>query len=294
LRLDARTWDRRVLTSQKNEYFYRGFHRLRKADYGNYIRPLDLKPIHYTLNVFRFWSDLITSKWVSSGVDYAVRGLSDSDEDQMRARAGYKIARHADEKLFTRAATVLDSKRCQFEGNLFWRVYYDPQAGARVKLPVTQAAEVPLGEDAYYCAECGHAEEGGGERWEMTGAPQCPNCGTGAVLKSEAPTVPVETVVGEQDAVSGEPALERVSVYNIKFNAGAGLEASSYVIVEELRDAEELRQVYGDLRMAEESATTTALSARESLERGAGKGDGEESERKRVKFTRGKSSPVVT
>ena len=90
-RQDESAWDRRALISQKNELFYRGYQRVQKAMYGNYWRILDEKPVYITLNSFRLWSDLITSKWVASNYDYEVYGQPEGERQIGRASCRERV-----------------------------------------------------------------------------------------------------------------------------------------------------------------------------------------------------------
>jgi hypothetical protein len=157
-RLYQQTWDRKVLIAQKNELFYRGFQRLRKADYDNYWRVLDENPLHYTLNVFRFWSDLITSKWVASNPDYDIRPSQEYDSRSAGgAMYGETVIKHYERKFFTQTENIRQSKRAQNEGNLIWYFYYDPGAKVKARMPVVEDRSVQFGEDTGYCPQCGYA-----------------------------------------------------------------------------------------------------------------------------------------
>src|SRR5215472_6449275 len=152
------TWDRKVLIAQKNELYYRGFQRLKRADYDNYWRILDDNPLAYTLNVFRFWSDLITSKWVASNPDYDIQSGKPYDS-RIRSGADYAdtVIEYYERKFFTQTENIRQSKRAQNEGNLYWYFYYDPNAKAKAQQPVLNQTKVQLGQDGAMCQTCGYA-----------------------------------------------------------------------------------------------------------------------------------------
>lgn len=168
---ETQEWLNRILGSQANELFYRGFQKLRKAELGNTWRVIDPKPVHYTLNEFQFWINVNTAKWLASRVGFRVTGLPDDEPDiEQAARKLEQIARYYDERYWDRTRTALASKGVQFTAYLIAYVYYNPNAGVKSYLPVVERVKIKMGNDAYRCGNCGYVGEIAGSE-ESAGEP---------------------------------------------------------------------------------------------------------------------------
>lgn len=193
------TWDAKALDAQANELFYRGYQRLRRATYGAYWRPLEQKPVHYTINSFRFWSDLITSKWLASTTDYEIAVANETIEAASGGRVAEKIADHYAGKFYTQVFRTLESKRAQFEGNFARYVYYNPKLPVKARVPIVEEAQMQLAPGAGLCGACGYS----GTEDEFT--PQMP------VSSSPAPEMAPEEPM-EGPGPDGTPAHEAAEV----------------------------------------------------------------------------------
>lgn len=202
---DRETWDAKALDGQANELFYRGFQRLRRATYGAYWRPLEQKPVHYTINTFRFWSDLITSKWVASTTDYDIATASDTIEAASGARVAERIADYYGDRFYTQIFRILESKRAQFEGNFARYVYYNPNLPTKARIPVVEEVELQLGTGAGLCGACGYSgEEAEFYPQEQEIAPEMAD--TSALIG------PGGAETGEEPEMQGAPVVEEAEM----------------------------------------------------------------------------------
>lgn len=157
---ESEEWGQRIMKSQKNEWYFRGYQKGRKADLGWDWRPIDPKPIHYTLNEFQFWINVGVAKAIASRIEFRFKGLSDLEDEQMAANKLRVITEHFDGVQWTRTETVRAWKGLMFTGYMVAHVYYDPDAEAgKAYRPVTDRRPVKLGNDVYRCAACGHVGE---------------------------------------------------------------------------------------------------------------------------------------
>lgn len=200
------TWDAKALDAQANELFYQGYQRLRRATYGAYWRPLEQKPVHYTINSFRFWSDLITSKWLASTTDYDIATANDTIEAASGGRVAEKIADHYAGKFYTQIFRTLEAKRAQFEGNFARYVYYNPHLPVKARVPVVEEVEMQLGTGAGLCGECGYSgEESEFFPQEGDGAAVLPD--SGAIQGPESAEMPG---LGEGEPIEGPEPDETI------------------------------------------------------------------------------------
>lgn len=265
----SEVFDQKALVASKNEFFYRGFFRLRKATYGNYWRPLDPKPVHVSINVFRFWVDMIVKYWVASNADFDVLGSSDDDRQVAAAKKGERIADYYGKKFHNQIDRIVESKRGQFEGNLARYVYYDPNAPVKARRPVVESQEISLAEPAAHCADCGM----GGAQQEFSGLnadtgqqeTSCPFCGSGNVIPVTAPTISMPAVTGYEEVNAGDLRLQNPSIYNLRYDAALGLELSPWLIWEEWYDKDVIDALWPDLKKKAEEPTDTQARAKDVL-----------------------------
>ena len=204
-------WVKRIMASQKNEFYYRGYQRLRKADLSNTWTPLDPKPVHFILNEFQFWVNVNVAKWIASRVDYRFSGLGDTPDQEMASAKLRNIASSYDSKYWTRSRIIDASKGAQFTANLVAYVYYDPEAEAgKAYRPVTDRRPVKLGNDAYRCVDCGTVGE-----LEQDAEPVCANCGSASLDVMAVPEVEMEIQTGQEEYKTGDVCCDLISLYNI-------------------------------------------------------------------------------
>lgn len=255
-------WVKRVMASQKNELYYRGYQRLRKADLSNTWRVDDPKPVHFILNEFQFWVNVNVAKWIASRVDYRFSGMGDTPDQEMAASKLRNISSHYDGKYWTRTKVIDASKQSQFTGNLIGYVYYDPEAEAgKAYRPVTDRRPIKLGKDAYRCADCGSVGE-----IEQDAQPQCASCGSSSLDVMAVPEVEMEIETGKEEYHSGDVCCDLISLYNIRWNARLGLEKSPIVLWEEEHDKDDLEATYEGLEIPQAKTDDVGLRAKAQLE----------------------------
>lgn len=267
--LKTEVWDNKALTASKNEFFYRGFFRLRKADYGNYWRPLNPKPVHVSINVFRFWIDMIVKYWVASNADFDVLGSSDDDKQVAAAKKAERIVDFYGTKFHTTIDRIVESKRGQFEGNLARYVYFDPSAPVKARRPIVENQEISLAEPAAYCADCGM----GGTQQEFSGLnadtgqaeTACPYCGSVNVIPIAGASSSMPAVTGFEEVNAGDLRLQNPSIYNLRYDAALGLELSPWLLWVEWYDKDVIDAIYPDLKKSTEEPTDTQLRAKDAL-----------------------------
>lgn len=305
---ETQEWINRILSSQANELFYRGYQRLRRADLTNTWRIDDPKPVHYTLNEFQFWVNVNVSKWVSSKVDPRVSGLPNDDEDaELQAQKLEDIVRYYDNRFWDRTRTIAASKAAQFTGYLVAYVFYNAQAKAKAVRPVTERVRLKLGADSYRCADCGYvgeldpgakvagpesapvpategaedpafSEEAAQPALPMP-APVCEACGSDMLAVTEVPEEEFEVVTGEEEYETGDIDYRLISLYNVRWNAALGLAGSSLVLWEEDHEKEALEATYPGLQLPDTKAPNTGLDAKAILEH-AGRDDRQRNSRR--------------
>ncbi len=259
---ETKEWVNRRMASQKNEYFYRGYHRLRKADLSNTYEPLPGKPVHFTFNEFQFWVNVNVAKWIASRVDYRFKGLGDTPDQEMAASKLRNIASSYDNKYWNRSKVIDASKAAQFTAYLVAYVYYDPEAEAgKAYRPVTDRKPVKLGNDAYRCTDCGAVGE-----LEAGAEPVCVNCQSPSLAVTSVPEVEMEIQTGQEEYHTGDVCCDLISLYNITWNAGLGLEKSPIVLWEEEHDKDDLEATYEGLEIPQAKTDDVGLRAKAQLE----------------------------
>jgi len=156
---NSEEWRIRRKAAQKNEFFYRGYQRLRPADLTNTWIPEDPKPIHYTYNEFQFWANTNKASWLAAKSEFRFAGKSDTADSQLVAGKLRVIADHYNDKLYDRTATGKCSMRMQFEGALVAFIFYDQQAKSAAYRPVTDRIAPNFGPQVYRCADCNFVGE---------------------------------------------------------------------------------------------------------------------------------------
>lgn len=258
----SEAWQNRLSASQRNELYYQGFQRLRRADLSYNWRPLEPKPIHYILNEFQFWVNVNVYKWNSSRVDYRVSGMGEQNEDaEAVARKVEWIATYYDDRDWTRTEVIRAAKEAQFTGYLVAYTYYDKNYLPRqVFLPVTERLEEKMGEDVYRCADCG-----------MVGTQSPCLCGSNRQAVTESPMISGEVATGTKAIQQGDVRHRLISLYNIVWKARLGLKDSNTVLWEEEYDTEELEACWPDLEIASSNSDDPGIKAISNIESG-GKG----------------------
>lgn len=259
---ETEEWIKRRKASQKNEYFYRGYQRLRQADLSNTWVPLDPKPVHFILNEFQFWVNVNVAKWIASRVDYRFKGLGDTPDQEMAAAKLRNIASSYDAKYWNRSRVIDASKTGQFTGSLVAYVYYDPEAEAgKAYRPVTDRRPVRLGNDAYRCVDCGMVGE-----LESGAQPICAQCQSPQLDVMAVPEVEMEIQTGQEEYHTGDVCCDLISLYNITWNASLGLEKSPIVLWEEEHDKADLEATYEGLEIPQAKTDDVGLRAKAQLE----------------------------
>jgi len=255
-------WVKRRMSSQKNEFYYRGYQRLRKADLTNTWRVDDPKPVHFTLNEFQFWVNVNVAKWIASRVDYRFSGLGETPDQEMAASKLRNIASSYDGKYWVRTNVIDASKSGQFNGSLIAYVYYDPEAEAgKAYRPVTDRRPVKLGNDAYRCTDCGMVGE-----LEKDAEQTCANCGSQNLDVMQVPEVEMEIETGQEAYHTGDVKCDLISIYNITWNARLGLEKSPIILWEEEHDKDDLEATYEGLEIPQARTDDVGLRAKAQLE----------------------------
>lgn len=250
------------MASQKNEYYYRGYQRLRKADLSNTYKPLPGKPIHFTFNEFQFWCNVNVAKWIASRVGYRFSGLGDTPDQEMAAQKLRNIASSYDDKFWKRSKVIDASKACQFTAYLVAYVYYDPEAEAgKAYRPVTDRRPVKLGDDAYRCADCGTVGE-----LEATAQPICVGCQSPNLAITSVPEVEMEVETGKEEYHTGDICFDLISIYNIRWDASLGLEKSPVVLWEEEHNKDDLEATYEGMEVPNAKTDDVGLRAKAQLE----------------------------
>jgi hypothetical protein len=266
-------WVKRIMASQKNEYYYRGYQRLRKADLSNTWVPLDPKPVHFTFNEFQFWCNVNVAKWIASRVDYRFKGLGDTPDQEMAAAKLRNIASSYDGKFWNRSRTIDASKGAQFTGHLIAYVYYDPEAEAgKAYRPVTDRKPVKLGADAYRCTDCGNVGE-----LDADTVPICEACGSTSLDVIAVPEVEMEIQTGQEEYKTGDVCCDLIPLYNVRWNAKLGLEKSPIVLWEEEHDKDDLEATYEGLEIPQAKTDDVGLRAKAQLEHVNEKDSGQKS-----------------
>jgi len=259
---ETEEWIKRIMASQKNEFYYRGYQRLRKADLSNTWRVDDPKPVHFILNEFQFWTNVNVAKWIASRVDYRFSGLGDTPDQEMAAAKLRNIAASYDARYWNRSQVINASKAAQFTGSLVAYVFYDPEAEAgKAYRPVTDRRPVKLGNDAYRCADCGGVGE-----LEPGAEPVCANCQSPNLDVIAVPEVEMEVQTGQEEYETGDVCCELISLYNIRWNAKLGLENSPVVLWEEEHDKDDLEATYEGLEIPQSKNDDVGLRAKAQLE----------------------------
>jgi hypothetical protein len=282
---ESQEWVNRRLFSQRNELYFRGFQKLRRADLSNTWRVIDPKPVHFTLNEFQFWVNVNAAKWNVAKVDYNISGIPEDSEDaEQQAQKLRAIARYYDDRLWTRTLTIKASKAAQFTAYLVAYTYFNPQAGVCAYRPVVERLAHKLGPDAFRCADCNNAGEmpDGWEGQAAAGyAALCPQCGSSRLDVVKVPTVEKNVQTGEEAYDAGDVETRLLSIYNITWDAGLGLENSSAVLWEEDHDMSDLEAAYPGLKLPADKAESVGLSVKRNLQHA-----GREESRKRGTLSR--------
>lgn len=255
-------WVKRIMASQKNEFYYRGYQKLRKADLSNTWVPISPKPVHFTFNEFQFWVNVNVSKWTASRGDYQFTGLGETPDQEMAASKLRNIASHYDDKYWKRSSVIDASKAAQFTAYLIGYVYYDPEAEAgKAYRPVTDRKPVKLGNDAYRCVDCGYTGE-----LEPGADPVCQHCGSPNLDVIEVPEVEMEIQTGQEEYKTGDVCCDLLSLYNVRWNAKLGLEKSPVVLWEEEHDKDDLEATYEGIEIPQAKTDDVGLRAKAQLE----------------------------
>lgn len=261
---ETEEWVKRMMASQKNELYYKGYQRLRKADLSNTWTPLPGKPVHFTFNEFQFWVNVKVSQWIASRVDYRFKGLGGTPDQEMAASKLRNIASSYDDKYWKRSKVIDASKGAQFTAYLIAYVYYDPEAEAgKAYRPVTDRRPVKLGNDAYRCTnpECGMVGE-----LESGAEPICANCQSPQLDVMAVPEVEMEIETGKEAYHTGDVCCDLISLYNIRWNAKLGLEKSPIVLWEEEHDKADLEATYEGMEIPQAKTDDVGLRAKAQLE----------------------------
>lgn len=266
-------WRKRRLSSQANELFFRGYQKLRPADLTNTWRVIDPKPVHFTLNEFQFWVVVNEAKWAASKVDFAISGIPEDDEDaEQQANKLRNIARYYNDRFWTRTVVLKASKQAQFTGYLIAFTYFNPQAGVRAYKPIVERMSIKLGPDAFRCADCGAQGEmppDWQEQAQMGNPALCsnPECRSQALDVTEVPTEEFEVPTGEEPYDAGDVETRLLSIYNVTWDAGLGLERSPIVLWEEDHDKEDIEAAFPGYELSGDRSTTdTGLQIKQNLE----------------------------
>lgn len=264
-------WRKRRLSSQANELFFRGYQKLRPADLTNTWRIIDPKPVHFTLNEFQFWVVVNEAKWAASKVDFAISGIPEDDEDaESQAHKIRNIARYYNDRFWTRTVTIKASKQAQFTGYLIAYTYFNPQAGVKAYRPVVERMSVKMGPDAFRCADCGEQGEMPPDWQEQAqqGNPAlCPGCGSQSLDVTEVPTEEFDVQTGEEPYDAGDVETRLLSIYNVTWDAGLGIERSPIVLWEEDHDKDDIEAAYPGFNLSGDRSTTdTGLLIKQNLE----------------------------
>lgn len=264
---ETETWRSRILASQKNELYYQGYQKLRKATYTNTWRWDDQKPIHYTQNEFQFWTHVNVAKWLASRADYRIFGLDDGEDCQAAANKLEVIANYYDDRDWTRTDVEQAAKMAMATGHVIAYVYYDANYKPRqTAVPVTERVTEKIGDDAYRCADCDNVGTGQAE--------VCEACGSMRISKTNAPEIEYEKVVGQQTVNIGDVTHQFIPIYNICWKSRLGLEKSPIVLWEEEHDQAALEARWPKLKLPQAMVEDTGLSVKSSLEN-TGKGSAE-------------------
>lgn len=272
-------WKNRRLASQKNEYYYKGYQRLRKADLTNTYVPLPGKPVHFTFNEYQFWCNVNVAKWIASRVEFRFSGLGETPDQEMAAQKLRNIAASYDDKYWKRSKVIDASKGAQFTGYLVAYVYYDPEAEAgKAYRPVTDRRPVKLGNDAYRCVDCGAVGE-----LEQDAQPICADCQSESLDVVAVPEVEMEVETGKEEYHTGDVCYDLISIFNITWNAGLGLAKSPIVLWEEEHDRADLEATYEGLEIPQAKTDDVGLRAKAQLEH---VNEGESAQRGKVTLSR--------
>lgn len=253
-------WIARLMASQKNEFYYKGYQRLRKSEFSNSYRPQENKPINYTLNEFAFWVNVNVAKWLNSRVDYRVHGISDNEDAESSAQKLLRIGQHYDDRDWTRSEVIRAAKAAQFEGHLVAYVYHDPTyADRKAYRPVMERRKVKLGEDAYRCAQCGSVGEYKGTDTK------CAECGSDQLAVTEVPEYEQDYETGETEIKCGDVCHQLISIYNLSWKARLGLKKSDVVLWEAEHTRQELESTYEGIDIPASNVSDRGLQAKDAL-----------------------------
>ena len=254
-------WSRRRLASQKNQYYYKGFQHLRKSDLSNSYRPLDQKPIHYTLNEYAFWINVNVMKWMATRPEYRIKGMDDTEDAEAAANKLIQIARHYDDRDWNRTEVIKAAKTAQLEGHLVTYVYHDPTFSERKAFrPVTERQTIKIGPDAYRCADCdavGEVKEGA--------QPVCKHCGSERLAITEVPEIESDIETGKEEVQCGDVTDRRISIFNITWSARNGLKKSNLVLWEEQYASDELEATYEGIELPKGELAGSGLQMKAQL-----------------------------